>query len=393
LKRVRLDHNATTPMRAEVRALLDERIERVLGNPSSVHTSGREARGWLDEARERVAAALEVAEDEIVFTTGGTEAVNVGLLGALRARGPTAGLAATAIEHAAVLGVLDHVRESGRRATVLPVDATGIVELDALRAAASGCAVLSVQAANSEIGTLQPLGQIASRLEDMGTSRPIFHTDAVQALGRIPIRLKAWHADLAAFSAHKLGGPLGVGVIYRRKGLALTPLLHGGGQEAGLRPGTENVPAISAAALAIELAVREQADFAARTRRLGDSFWEQLRSVLPGVELNGPSIDADDVAERRLPNTIHFTVPRLHEGHVALDGRVLVARLDLEGLEVSAGSACASGSLEPSHVLIALGHSHERARRGLRVSFGRESDDEDVHNAVDILRRTFLSLR
>ncbi len=386
-------------MRAEVRALLDERLDRMRGNPSSVHSSGREARAWLDEARERVAAALEVAEDEIVFTTGGTEAINLGLLGALRARGPAAGLSTTTIEHAAVLGVLDHVRESGRPALSVPVDPFGVIEMEALHEAAKGCAVLSVQAANSEIGTLQPLAQIASRLADMGTSRPIFHTDAVQALGRIPIRLRAWHADLAAFSAHKIGGPLGVGVLYRRKGLALSPLLHGGGQEAGLRPGTENVPAISAAALALELAVSEQADFAARTGRLSHSFWGQLRAVVHGVELNGPPLDDAEGNLRRLPNTVHFTVPnarggtREHGGNDALDGRVLVARLDLEGLEVSAGSACASGSLEPSHVLLALGHTHERARRGLRVSFGRESDEEDVHMAVDILRRTFLSLR
>jgi cysteine desulfurase len=393
MKRVRLDHNATTPLRAEVRELLMDRLERMRGNPSSVHASGREARAWLDEAREQVAAALSVNEDEIVFTTGGTEAVNLGLLGALRALDPKKGLATTAIEHAAVLGVLERVRETGRPTHRLPVDGTGRVDMEVLLERAGDCAVLSVQSANSEIGTIQPLAEIGARLEERGPSRPIFHTDAVQALGRIPVRLRDWKVDMAAFSAHKLGGPLGVGVLYRRRSLALTPLLVGGGQEAGLRPGTENVPAISAAALAIEMAVREQADSAARTRRLGHSFWEQLRAVLPDVALNGPPIEGADESAHRLPNTIHFTVPTSRVGSEALDGRVLVARLDLEGLEVSAGSACASGSVEPSHVLLALGHTHERARRGLRVSFGRESDDEDVHNAVDILRRTFLSLR
>jgi cysteine desulfurase len=400
MKRVRLDHNATTPMRPEARTLLVERLDRMQGNPSSVHASGREARAWLDEARERVAAALGVAEDEIVFTAGGTEAINLGLLGAMSARGPGAGLATTAIEHASVLGVLEQVRRTGRPAVTLPVDRAGLVDIEALIAA--DCAVLSVQAANSEIGTLQPLDEIAARLADTklaegklaerGQSRPIFHTDAVQALGRIPVRLSAWSADLAAFSAHKVGGPLGVGVLYHRKGVALAPRLHGGGQEAGLRPGTENVPAISAAALAIELAVREQKDFAARTQRLSRSFWEQLRAVLPGVELNGPPIGTQDDPGRRLPNTIHFTFPEASLG-AHRDGRVLIARLDLEGLEVSAGSACASGSLEPSHVLLALGHDRERARRGVRVSLGRDSDEEDVHTAVDILRRTFLALR
>jgi cysteine desulfurase len=185
-------------------------------------------------------------------------------------------------------------------------------------------------------------------------------------------------------------------VLYRRQGVGLAPTLHGGGQEAGLRPGTENVPAICAAALAIELCVREQAQYAEHTQQLGYSFWEQLRAVLPGVALSGPPLATSAEDARRLPNTIHFTIPdpeRMPTGAAHIDGRVLVARLDLEGLEVSAGSACASGSIEPSHVLLALGQTRERARNGLRVSFGRTSTDADVHTAVDILRRTFLSLR
>lgn len=396
MKRVHLDHNATTPMRPEARALLVERLERLQGNPSSVHRSGREARAWLDEAREQVARALDVDEDEIVFTGGGTEAINLGLLGAAFVRGPHAGMITTAIEHASVLGVLDHLAAKGRPADRLPVDPTGVVELDVLEAKVRDprCAVVSVQAANSEIGTLQPLEEIGRRMQLVGKTKPTFHVDAVQALGRIPIRLRAWGADLAAFSAHKVGGPPGVGILYRRKGVALAPALHGGGQEAGLRPGTENVPAISAAALAIELCVREQAGFAQRTQRLSRSFWQQLRAVLQGVELSGPPLGADANEQRRLPNTIHFLFPQSRpEAPQPIDGRVLVARLDLEGLEVSAGSACASGSVEPSHVLLALGHSRERARNGVRVSFGRESNDDDVHRAVDILRRTFLAPR
>jgi cysteine desulfurase len=396
MQRVHLDHNATTPMRPEVRSLLLERIDRLVGNPSSVHRSGREARAVLDEARERVAAALAVREDEILFTAGGTEAVNLGLLGAVHARGPSAGMVTSAIEHASVLGVLDHLERTGRPAQRIAVDREGVVDLEGLLACAADPrhAVVSVQAANSEIGTLQPLREIGSRLQALGKSRPIFHTDAVQALGRIPVRLSEWGVDVAAFSAHKLGGPTGVGLLWRRTGVALSPTLHGGGQEAGLRPGTENAPAIAAAALAIELAVREQRDFAERTRRLSHSFWEQLRVVVPGVELNGPAIGTQASDARRLPNTIHFTAPRgAPQDGRNIDGRVLVARLDLEGLEVSSGSACASGSLEPSHVLLALGHTVERARAGLRVSLGRESSDEDVHTAVDILRRTFLALR
>jgi cysteine desulfurase len=394
MQRVHLDHNATTPMRPEVRSLLLERIDRLQGNPSSVHRSGRDARALLDEARERVAAVLSVGEDEIVFTAGGTEAINLGLLGAVHARGPSSGLVTSAIEHAAVLGVADHLERAGRSVARVGVDREGFVDVEALIARAAALGVVSVQAANSEIGTLQPLEEIGSRLQDLGKSRAPFHVDAVQALGRIPVRLKAWGADLAAFSAHKLGGPTGVGVLWRRMGVPLSPALHGGGQESGLRPGTENVPAICAAALAIELAVREQRDYAERTRRLCHSFWEQLRAVVPGVVLNGPPMDTAESETRRLPNTVHFTAPQVapHTGQ-SIDGRILVARLDLEGLEVSSGSACASGSLEPSHVLLALGHTPERARAGLRVSLGRDSSAEDVHTAVDILRRTFLALR
>jgi cysteine desulfurase len=328
-----------------------------------------------------------------VFPAGGTEAINLGLQGAVRARGEEAGLVTSAIEHASVLGVLEHLARGGRPAARVAVDPQGFVDVEALLDLAQDPrhAVVSIQAANSEIGTLQPLEEIGSRLHDLGKSRPIFHTDAVQALGRIPVRLADWKADLAAFSAHKLGGPTGVGVLWRRTGVALAPTLHGGGQEAGLRPGTENVPAICAAALAIELAVRDQPAFAERTRHLSHSFWEQLRAVVPGVALNGPPIGTSQGEARRLPNTIHFTAPLRADARI--DGRVLVARLDLEGLEVSSGSACASGSLEPSHVLLALGHTPERARAGLRVSLGRDTSAEDVHTAVDILRRTFLASR
>jgi cysteine desulfurase len=387
VKRVYLDHNATTPMRPEVKDLYFERLERIGGNPSSVHRSGREARAWLDEARQRTASALGVHEDEIVFTGGGTEANHLAILGTVRAAPPGRGFLTTAIEHSAVLGAADALEREGRPVARASVDATGRIDAPRFVGAAREAALVSLMAANNEIGTLQPLAAVGAGLANLGKTRPFFHTDAVQALGRVPLELRAWLVDLAAFSAHKVGGPLGAGVLYKRKGLALQPLAQGGGQESGLRPGTENVPAISAAALAIELAVAEQATFAARTRALCRSFWEQLQSVVPGVELHGAPIDSD----ARLPNTVNVALPARDGARV--DSRVLVARLDLEGLEISAGSACASGSLEPSHVLLALGHSSERARAGLRVSFGRANDEQDVHIAVEILRRTFCSSR
>ncbi len=389
LKRVYLDHNATTPMRPAVRARFLERLDALGGNPSSVHASGRAARSVLDEAREQTAAALGVHEDEIVFTGGGTEALQTALLGAVREAGPVAGLVTSAIEHSAVLGAAEELAREGRPVRRVPVDRRGRVDLDRVLAEISAVrpAVVSIQMANNEIGSVMPIEALGARLREMGEAAPLFHTDAVQALGRLPLALERSNVDLAGFSAHKIGGPLGVGILYRRQGIPLRPPLVGGGQESGLRPGTENVPAISAAALAVELAVRETADAAAAWRALSASFWDQVQRVVQGVVLNGPPLD--DPA--RLPNTVNlgFHGP----GGSELDGRMLVARADLEGLEVSAGSACASGSLEPSHVLLALGLSPAHARAALRVSLGWTTNAEDIHRAVEMLRRTFLSLR
>lgn len=380
--RVHLDHNATTTIRPEAFEVLCDRTARLRGNPSSVHAAGREARAWLDEARERTAAALSCREDEIVYTSGGTESIQLALAGVLRAAGERRGLVTSAVEHSAVLAAADRFEREGRPVVRLPVDARGCVAVDAALAAADdGIALVSIQAANNELGTLQPVAEIGESLARRGRARPLLHTDAVQALGRVPLDALRARADLISYSAHKVGGPSGVGVLVRRSGIALEPLLGAGSQESGLRPGTECVPAIAAAAVAIELAVRERAEYAQRTARLCRSLWEQLTHSIPGVRCNGPSID-----DARLPNTLNVTLP-------GVESRTLVARLDLEGLEASAGSACASGSLEPSHVLLALGHDSERARGALRLSLGRTSCEDDVHNAVEILRRTISSAR
>jgi len=384
MKRVYLDHNATTPMRAQVRAEFVALLERCGGNPSSVHTSGRAARALLDEARERCAGALGVHEDEILFTGGGSESDNLALLGTLRAAAPGRGLVTSAIEHSAVLETAAALEREGRSVLRLPVDAEGRLDPQAALAAVRerSPALLSVMAANNEVGSLGPLAELGQGLQGLGKLRPVFHTDAAQALGRMPLELREWGIDLASFSMHKLGGPLGVGILYKKKGTKLVPLQYGGGQESGLRPGTENVPAICAAALALELAQRERATHSARMRALCLSFWAQVQQVLPAARVNGP----DPTQEARLCNTLNLSLP-------GLDSRVLVARLDLEGLEASAGSACASGSLEPSHVLLAMGRTPEEARAGVRFSFGSANAEQDVHTCVEILRRIFSSSR
>ena len=397
MRRVYLDHNATTPMRPEVREHLLQQIEALGGNPSSVHRSGRSARAVLDAARERTAAALRVHEDEIVFTSGGTESINLAILGVAgsaaqepghaegNARGGHRGLLTSAAEHSAVLGAAGELASRGRRVVLASVDSACRVDPDEILRRASDSAsfaLVSIMAANNEVGTLQPLAEIGERLARLGTSRPLLHTDAVQALGRVRLDVAEARADLASFSAHKLGGPLGVGLLFKRRGVVLHGIMFGGGQEDGLRPGSENVPAISAASVALELALREREEFEARTRDLSQLLWGEISRTLPDVELLGPPLDAPD----RLPNTLDLSIG-------GVDGRTLVARLDLEGLEASAGSACASGSLEPSHVLIAMGLTPERARAGLRISLGRTTSRDDVQSAVEILRSSVSALR
>lgn len=377
--RVYLDHNATTPLRAEVREVWLEALDAVRGNASSVHRAGREARARLDDARERAAAALGVGEDELLFTSGGTESNNLALRGALGAAGPAAGLVTSAIEHASVLGTARALAERGHPLAEVGVDAEGRIDAAAVLAAAgAGTALVSIQAANNEVGTLAPLAELGAGLARQAAARrPLLHSDTVQALGRTRLELRGWGLDLASFSAHKLGGPVGVGLLYRRSGVRLDPILTGGEQELGLRPGTENVPAIVAAVRAVELAVAEREEYAGRLRELEGSLLAALRAAVPGVRLLGPPLGSAE----RLPGTLNLLLP-------GVDGRVLVARLDLAGLEASAGSACASGSLEPSHVLRAMGLDDEAARAGLRLSLGRTTTLEDVRQAVDILRTT-----
>lgn len=374
MRRIHLDHNATTPMRPEAREALLEALEGGLGNASSVHAAGRRGRAAVDGARERVAAALGVPEDSVVFTSGGTEANNLALFGALAAGPEGMGLVTTAVEHAAVREPAAHLEGLGRPVSWVPVDRRGSVDLDALEEAARGRPTLvSVMGANNEIGSTTDLAEVRARVGDSA----VFHSDVVQVLGKRPLDLGGAGVDLASLSAHKVGGPIGVGILVRRPGTPLAPTTFGGAQEGELRPGTENVPAIVSAAVAVELAVQEVEAFQRVTGRLAALLWDELASACPGLSLNGPPIDDPS----RLPNTLNVSAP-------VGDARTLVARLDLEGLEVSAGSACASGSLEPSHVLQALGLSPELARSGLRISLGTHLEEADIHTAVERLGRT-----
>ena len=378
-----LDHNGTTPIDPRVRDRYLELLDEKLGNASSTHASGRRARAVIDEAREQIAAALQVPEDWIVFTSGGTEANNLALRGVLRAAGPGSGLLISAIEHSSVREPAQELAHEGHPLTTIPVNSQAALSMDELgdRLRDTHCHLVSIMTANNEVGAVTPMAEVAQRLAACGANRPVWHSDAVQALGKIDLRIREWGTDLTSFSAHKIGGPQGVGFLIRRAGLSLPPLLLGGGQEGGQRAGTENAAGIGATAMAVSLACEHQADYAAKMIPLLTTLWHGLSQLSPRVRLIGPAIDAT----QRLPNTLNV----LFEG---VDGRILIARLDLEGIEASLGSACSSGALEPSHVLTAMGLDEERARAGLRLSLGRSTTSADIHSAVDIVGKVLNEL-
>lgn len=364
-----LDHAATTAMRPEVIETMAECMAEHFGNPSSVHRRGREARNVLEEARERAAAVLGAQRREIVFTGGGTEADNAAVLG--RARRGRHTVVCSAIEHKAVLSAARQAAtEADGRLILLGVDDQGRVDVGALEEALRERPdVVSVMWGNNEVGTLQPVATIGERCAAAGVP---FHSDAVQAFGKVPVRVDAVRCDLLALSGHKFGGPRGVGVLYLRADADLAPVSFGGGQERALRPGTENVAGAVGIVLAMELAARDQQREAARYAGLRERLESGLRDALPEIEIYGAEAD-------RLPHVCSVCVPDT-------DAETFLYGLDLEGLAVSGGSACQSGTSSVSHVLTAMG----RVRPGAavaRLSFGHTTTVEDVERALDIFVR------
>lgn len=377
-KRVYLDHNATSPLRPKVARMWRELSAEGLGNPSSQHASGRRARAVIDDARARIAAALDVHEEEIFFTSGGTESNNLCLFG-VPGRGA---VLTTPIEHSAILKVTEELARRGRKIHHVAVDPTGrVIPAEvAFKMDSSPVDLVTIGLANNELGTIQAVEELAPYFT-YGERRPKLHVDAVQALGRIPIDLSGAlaHVDLASFSMHKIGGPLGVGVLFARRGTELAPMAFGGGHEEGLRPGTENAPAIAASALAVELAVEGREKESQRQTSLTRAMWAALSADNPELVLLGPPLDEP---RARLGNTLLILAP-------GRDARMLVTRFDQLGIEVSAGSACASGAIERSHVLDAIGLDDESARSGLRISIGWNTTGADCKRAVDVMRKVF----
>jgi cysteine desulfurase len=386
MKRIYLDHNATSPLRPQVRDLWQDLTGQDFGNPSSLHASGRKARNLIDESRETIAGLLKVEEHEIIFTSGGTEANNLALFGASQSCKPGHTIIASPTEHPSILEPLAQLKSAGCDLQMAKVGSTGLINPEQLAFATQSKRVglISIHFANNETGAVQPISDLAYALADMpAKSRPKLHIDAVQALGRIPLDLDGGLAgvDMVSLSMHKIGGPLGVGILVRRTGCNLTPRSFGGGQEEELRAGTENAPAIAASALALELALTEQPTLAENHRLWSAEMWRLLSSQFPALKLTGPSIDRHAA---RLPNTLNLRMPKS-------DARMLVTRFDMQGIELSAGSACASGAVEPSHVLLAHGLDEEEARSGLRLSLGWNTSEADCKGAVERMVKVFSS--
>ena len=370
-----LDHAATTPMLPEAVAAMSTHLGAV-GNPSSLHASGRRARRVVEESREAIAAAIGARPSEVVFTGGGTEADNLAVKGVFWARAATdprrRRVLVSSVEHHAVLDAADWLAEhEGAQVVRLPVDRTGRVAPEtlhaALRSAPDEVALVSVMWANNEVGTVQPVAELAAIAHEHGVP---FHSDAVQALGQLPVDFAASGVDAMSITAHKVGGPLGVGALVARPSLAMTPLLHGGGQERDVRSGTLDAPAISGFAAAVECAARDQRSRAVRLAALRDQLLAGLHAAVPDVVLNGPSVGPADT-DSRLPANVHVSFP-------GCEGDSLLLLLDARGIECSTGSACSAGVPQPSHVLLAMGVDDDLARGSLRFTFGHTSGQADV---------------
>jgi cysteine desulfurase len=369
--RVYLDYNATTPLAPEVVDAVVAATRDLFGNASSVHHFGQQAKAALDAARSAVAALLGGDPSEVVFTSGGTEADNMAIRGAAEAAEALGRrhLVASAIEHEAVLNTLKALARRGWRTTLVPVDQSGIVSADRVREAlADDTALVSVMHANNEIGTIQPIAEIAAAAHERGA---LVHTDAVQSAGKIAFDAAALGADLVAVSGHKLNGPKGAGALWVRRGTRMLPILTGGKHERSRRAGTENVPALVGFGVAAQLASRKLASEAARLAALRDRLETRILETVAGTTVNG-------ARERRVPNTTNISFDRI-------EAESLLIALDLEGIAVSTGSACSSGTLEPSHVLRAMGLPTHRTQNSLRFSLGLFSTDADVDRVVAVL--------
>jgi cysteine desulfurase len=379
VQRIYLDHNATTPMHPAVIDRMTAVLRDEYGNPSSVHHFGQRAKAVLDEARSAVASLLGAEPAEVVFTSGGTEGDNFALRGVAEALEPTGRrhLVASAIEHEAVLNTLKALARRGWRTTLLPVDQSGVVSPDTLRGAlADDTALVSVMHANNEIGTIQPIAELARLARARGA---LFHTDAVQTVGKVPVEVAALGVDLLTLSAHKFYGPKGVGAIWIRRGLRLLPILTGGKHERSRRAGTENVAGIAGMGVAAQEARAKMSEESVRLSALRDRLENGILDAVAGTAVNG-------VRQPRVPNTTNISFDRI-------EAESLLIAFDLAGIAVSTGSACSSGTLEPSHVLKAMGFPAHRTQNSIRFSLGAANTEADIDRVIAVVPGIVEKLR
>ena len=373
-----MDNAATTATRPEVLEAMLPYFTQHYGNPSSIHSVGRDARRAVEKARQQVAAALGAQPREIYFTAGGSESDNWAIRCASRALAAKGKHIITSqIEHHAVLHTCQYMEKQGYEVTYLPVDENGLVRVEDVKNAIRPDTVLiTIMAANNEIGTIEPIREIGKVAHEAGV---LFHTDAVQAVGAVPIDVNDWNVDMLSLSGHKLHAPKGIGALYIRKGVKISNLIFGGAQERGLRAGTENLPGIVGLGAAIELAVSELPEYTRRLTALRDRLIDGILQSIHDVRLNGHRT-------QRLPGNVNVSVRYV-------EGEALLMRLDLAGVEASSGSACTSGSLDPSHVLLAIGLPHEIAHGSLRLSLGSDTTEADVDYVLQTLPGIVRDLR
>ena len=378
MPRIYLDHNASTPVRPEVLEAMLPYFGEHYGNASSAHAFGQEAKGALEDARAQVAALLNASAGEIVFTSGGTESDNLGVIGGARSL-PMKGrhVIVSAIEHDAVRHAADDLEREGFTVTRVEPDRRGVVDPGAVSAAIRSDTVLvSVMAANNETGVVQPVSEIGEACAARGVA---LHVDAVQAAAKIPIDVQAWKATLVTIAAHKFYGPKGVGALYVKRGFKPMPLQHGGEHEKGRRAGTENVPGIVGLGTACELALKELPESAGRIARMRDRLEAGILERIPNVVRHGH-------AAPRVPNTSHVSF-------VGAEGEHLILTLDMKGIAVSSGAACKAGSSHPSHVLLAMGVEREVAQAAVRFSLGRCTSDAEIDRVLELLPAVVAKLR
>lgn len=378
MKRIYFDHSATTPVHPEVAAAMMEYMTEKFGNPSSVHLFGRETRKAVDEARAKIADLIDAETNEIFFTSGGTESDNLALKGVAYANRKKGNhIITSAIEHHAILHTCDYLAKQGFVITYLPVDKYGMVSVEDVRNAITDQTILiSIMYANNEVGTIQPIREIGQLARE---KKVFFHTDATQAVGNYPISVKEDNIDLLTMSGHKFNAPKGVGALYVRRGVRIEAVQHGGGHERNMRAGTENVPGIVALGKAAEVAKRTMGEKILHLQKLRDRLISQVLEKIPFTQLNGHPT-------QRMPGSANFSF------HF-IEGESLLLNLDLKGIAASSGSACTSGSLDPSHVLLAMGLTHEVAHGSLRITMGLGNTEEDIDFCLEVLPQIVERLR